>query len=205
MEITTEKKNEGLVQLLIEMMRSCDGETINYALEQSGQAEYAFDSILRSKEELREHVGCLDNVVEMIQRLNMVDEELDGIRKWAGDNMVDLDKCGLSDAPLSTYIGNLMEIADMDEDLGNWATDYKSFDKPGRIIRFNEVEDTRLEFVVSCDSITKEFGNKLDAFGFMANINEDVHVFSRVWVKLKGIEEAIECNVRTVGVKTMLG
>jgi hypothetical protein len=123
MEITTEKHNEGLVKLLIKMLRSCDGETVNHVLEESGQAEYAFQSILRGKEELREHVGCLNDVVEMYHRVNFIQDEIKGIETWADKNCIDISKCGANEYPLSTHLGNLEEIADLDNQI-DWCKKY---------------------------------------------------------------------------------
>jgi hypothetical protein len=193
--ITTEKVNRGLVKTLIDLIKRCDGETIRHILDESGQMDYIFESRLRDEEILRENVGCLDNVVELVQRINFVKEEANSIEKWASDNCIDIQGTPNHEYPLSRYLGNLSEIVDLDSDnVGNWTTGYKVYHEPDRVILMGDVvQVSPLEWVIDGEN----YDSKKECANFLAhnNVQHENDMFNRVWVTIKGDSKPLECNV----------
>jgi len=193
--ITTEKHNEGLVDVLINLLRTCDGETINHILDKSGQADYAFESMLNSKAILRENVGCLDNVVELVQRINFVKEEMNSIKQWANDNCIDIEGTPNHEYPLSRYLGNLSEITDLNSDnVGTWTTGYKVYHEPNRIIKMGDIiKVSDVEYVIDGENFNGYESAK--DFFYNNSIEHENEMFHRVWVTIKGDSKPLECNV----------
>ena len=75
MNITSEEHNKETVQALILLLKQCDGETLRHVLDESGQTEYAFNNVLRDRCILWEHVGCLDNIVDLVQRIGCCESQ----------------------------------------------------------------------------------------------------------------------------------
>ena len=199
MTITTENKNAALVKVLTDLISKCDGETIRHILDKSGQTEYIFENVLRDREILWDNVGCLDNIVELVQRVNFIKEEITGIEKWAKENCIDIEGTPVHEYPLSRYLGNLSEIADLDSDnVGTWKTSYKVYNKPERVILMKEIISvSEKEYVID--------GENYDKFGCIQHlqchdIEHENEMFHRVWVKVCGNSKVseprvLECNV----------
>jgi len=122
MSITTEKKNEGLVKLLIQMAKACDGETINHVIKESGQAEYAFRSLL-SEESFKDVVIVdTEDVALLVRKLKFLKEEIVCIEQWADNNCIDIEAIGKGqEMSFANHMGNLSELADFDNDnIWNW-------------------------------------------------------------------------------------
>lgn len=194
--------NTKKVNKLIKMLQNCDGETINYILKESGKIDYVFSSHIATSELLRNHVNDVEDVEELVKRLNYVKVEALGIHQWAVRHGINIE-LGMNSSEgmgLCTFLGNLDEIADLDNELGWMGGSFegKGIHFQNRYMNFIDAKEieavSRIEYVVDGNNY-----NYIDeAIEQYKKGEENLEFFFRYWVKVKGIDKPIEANITSM-------
>ena len=96
------KRDESLVDLLVEMLSYCDGETVEYALRESGKDEQAMKQLLRN-------------------RMQFIQEDVDKCRKYLEKSVFKtvIDNCNDEGNNIFTFLSNIEIASDLEDNESN--------------------------------------------------------------------------------------